>query len=234
MQNKLIFFLKKIPEGKIFTYDDIGISNRNAAAIYLSRLFKANKIKKISKGKFYKSIKSRFGKLPPDSNEIINTFIKKYNGYITGAFLYNIVGLSTQFPSIIEIATNRSYSKIQINNLKIKFVPSKIKITEKNKRYLQLLDIIKNLKKAPDVYIDKAIQFIIKEISKMNSIEINELVKLSMNYNPMVRAILGAIFEYLKMNLFIQALKSSLNKTTSYKIGISDEILPTKKNWKII
>ena len=58
------------------------------------------------------------------------------------------------------------------------------------------------------------------------------LVELAENYTSYVRALLGAIME--QNNLDTESLKKSLNGTTYYKLPISEQALPNKKNWNIL
>lgn len=62
--------------------------------------------------------------------------------------------------------------------------------------------------------------------------EQQSLYLLAEQYTPYVRALLGAIMEKMKIDTF--DLKSSLNGVTTYKLPISDIILPTKQNWNIL
>jgi|GEM_PF-3740284 len=56
-------FVSQFEDAKIFTYDDIPVTNKTSATIELSRLLKQGIVKKISKGKFYKPKKRVFGEL---------------------------------------------------------------------------------------------------------------------------------------------------------------------------
>lgn len=48
------------------------------------------------------------------------------------------------------------------------------------------------------------------------------------------QALLGAIVESLKKDLYLPLLKKSLNPFTNFKIGLSSKVLPTALNWNII
>ena len=60
------------------------------------------------------------------------------------------------------------------------------------------------------------------------------LNRLSIKYPPSTRALLGVILETIDKEIDLKKLKSSLNPISTYDLNISDNILPTKKNWNIV
>ena len=71
------------------------------------------------------------------------------------------------------------------------------------------------------------------KVFKKNDIE--NLIKYALQYPPRVRALLGAILENIFRNKFdLLTLKSSLNPSTNFKLGIKNTVLPTTQNWNII
>jgi hypothetical protein len=59
------------------------------------------------------------------------------------------------------------------------------------------------------------------------------MVEYALAYPSRVRALLGAILEAMCIKTNIELLRKSLNPLSSYKIGISTNILPTVPNWNI-
>jgi hypothetical protein len=71
------------------------------------------------------------------------------------------------------------------------------------------------------------------KVFKKNDIE--NLIKYALQYPPRVRALLGAILENIFRNKFdLLTLKSSLNPSTNFKLGIKNTVLPTTQNWNMI
>ena len=124
----------------------------------LNRLNKENYIKTAFKGIYYIPKKNVFGELPLANNKIIQY---KYltdkqgniKGYITGANLFNKVGLTTQVPNVIDIVTNecKNNNKYNNKNLNVIIRKPKIEITNDNYKYLQLIDLIEN---KDNIYIE--------------------------------------------------------------------------------
>lgn len=124
----------------------------------LNRLNKDNYIKTAFKGIYYIPKKNVFGELPLANNKIIQY---KYltdkqgniKGYITGANLFNKIGLTSQVPNVIDIVTNecKNNNKYNNKNLNVIIRKPKIEITNENYKYLQLIDLIEN---KDNIYIE--------------------------------------------------------------------------------
>src|SRR5690606_26663300 len=102
--------VKTFPEGNTFTYDQLGIGSAEylAAAKAMERLVKQGKVKRASTGIFYKPKVTAFGTLQPREEELLKPYLFENNkriAYVTGASLYNRLGLTTQIPKTIKVAS---------------------------------------------------------------------------------------------------------------------------------
>ena len=229
--------IKGIPESDPFGYADLDIAPDDffTAAKALERLQKKGTIKKISKGIFYKPKISIFGPLGPDYSALLRRNLYKNNkrvGYITGGELYNKLNLTTQNYFRTKIATSRGRKTINKGWLKATNVKTYVPVTEKNYPLLGLLDALKDIRRIADTPTATVLKILIPKIEKLESEAIEGLMKYSLQYPPRVRALLGAIIEYKFANKYNTTdLKKSLNPTTTYKLGVKPEDLPTMKNW---
>lgn len=229
-------FIKELADGKLFTYADIPTNNKSSVAIELSRLFKKGYIKKISKGKYYKPKKRRFGEIGPSSDEKIKSFLinTKGNNYETGYNSFLNLGLTSQVANMTVIATNKSKQKIKLDNLNIKFVQKKLNVKKEDIFLLQILDALKDVKKIPGTTADDAVAILKEIIQELSDEKQESITKYSKEYMPRVKALLGAILKDAgKWNLSYQ-IKQELNPITKYSIGISIKTLPNKKDWNIL
>ena len=230
--------IDSIVKGNTFTYKDLQINKREYAATSktIERLIKKGKIKRISTGIFYKPKQSAFGELKPDEEKIITPYLLK-NGkriaYITGILLYNKMGLTTQIPKEISIASREKRIYIAKGNIKANAVKSYVEVTDENYKYLEFLDALKDWKKIPDLDKKSAIVILTNILKKINKKQTNELLNIALSYPPRVRAFLGALLEYSKKKINLNCLEESLNPLTEYKLGISKDILPTIEKWNI-
>jgi hypothetical protein len=227
-----------LPEDKTFGYADLGIAKEDyqTSAKALERLQKQGLIKKMSKGIFYKPIKTVFGDLQPDDSEQLKPYLFK-NGkriaYITGESIYNQMNLTTQMAFRIKIAGNRRIN-IDKGAIKAKSVKSYVKVTEDNYQLLGFLDAIKDIKRIPDCTVANAVKILSKKLEAFDDKKVEELIKYALLYPPRVRALLGAILEDMDTKAKIVKLKESLNPITTFKLGLKETELPTIKNWYIV
>ncbi len=232
--------IKSIPESEPFGYADLGIEATDffTAAKALERLQKKGTIKKVSKGVFYKPKISIFGEMPPNYDSILQNYLYKAGkrvGYVTGYVLYNQLSLTTQMAFTTKIATNRNLKKINIGWLKTNSVKAYAEVTEENYPLLGILDALKDIKSIPDSSASNAIKILMPKIKVFKKNDIENLIKYALQYPPRVRALLGAILENIFRNEFdLLTLKSSLNPSTNFKLGIKNTVLPTTQNWNII
>jgi len=230
--------INSFPEGYVFAYDDLNIEveSESVLKVALYRLVKSGKIKRLSKGKFYKPKQGIVGSLKPDEYEIVKDLLKDGNkliGYITGYSVFNSFKLTTQVPNIIQVGVNFDKKEIKRNIYTIKFVRQRNKITKNNISLLQLLDCVRFIKIIPDTTIEdsiKRIKFLIQELSDS---EKAYLTDLAVNYTPSVRSLTGAMLEQLGYTDLANKLSKTLKVTTWYKFNIGIDLLPNKQKWRI-
>lgn len=157
----------------------------NVKAI-LNRLNKENIIKTAYKGIYYIPKTNLFGEMLLGNNEIVKykyLMDKKGNikGYITGALLFNQAHLTTQVPNVIDIATNecKNYNKYFNKDLNVIIRQPKIKVNNKNYKYLQLFDLIEN-KDNIGVEVENADE-LIYEFIKENDLDFEKIIKYAVD-----------------------------------------------------
>ena len=229
-------YIDNIEAVKLFTYDDIPSDNKATVAIELSRLYKKGIIKKVSKGKFYKPKKRLFGEVEPSSADKISSYLNSTSGvnYETGLNSFRQLGLTTQIASTTTIATNKPYRKVEIDNIKLKFVQKRVDVAEEDILLVQILDALKDIKKIPATTPENAFIYLKTIIQKESYQNQLKLADYAMKYTPRTRALVGAILKEIGLREKAYLLKETLNQLTKYKIGISSDALPSKKYWNIV
>lgn len=231
--------VKTIPEDTSFGYAQLRIKPDEffSAAKALERLQKKGVIKRISRGRFYRPRKTVFGEKRPDESQLLKPYLfnkGKRNAYITGLTLYNQLGLTTQVPSTIQIASRERRNLSGVGSLEIKRVKSYVNVTEQNYQMLGFLDAMKDLKQIPDVNIKAALTMFKNRLNSLNLEERRNLLTYALSYPPRVRALLGAILEEQAYSLDATKLKESLNPLTKYAMGIDNTLLRRASNWYIL
>lgn len=228
----------KFELGYVFTISDFAVAVENSKAVSktLNNFVETGYLRKLSKGRFYKPKMSKFGELPPDTYQVVKDLIQKDGkiiGYVTGYSTFNDFALTTQVSAILEIGMRKEKRAIVRGIYRIRFIQQDNVITKENIPLLRLLDCLRFFKNIPDTTPDKACQRLIYLIKGLNEQEINRIKKLALKYTPQVIAFLGAILETINPQEDTVALFKKLNPITTYKLGISEEILPTRKKWNI-
>lgn len=142
--------------------------------VTLKRLADRGLIERFQKGVYYRAKQTVFGKARP-SEELLEAQLltrrgNEIIGYETGLSLMNNIGLTTLVPKKREIATN-AYRK-NINDRYIIARKPVITVNAGNFRYLQLLDVIRDLPEAPvDAENPKALLHTFVEKNRLDTVE---------------------------------------------------------------
>jgi hypothetical protein len=230
--------INKLPAGTTFKYRELDISNNEygAATKTIERLIAEKTIKRISTGVFYKPQKTVFGELKPGEEDLLRPYLFIGNNriaYITGTALYNRMGLTSQVPKDIKVASKVKEIRTRIGNINVRRVKSYIDVTSMNYHLLEILDALKDFKQIPDLDRKAAIKILITAIISLKKKELLRLLQYVKEYPPRARAFLGALLEKINLDLDLAYLKQSLNPLTEYKLGILPDILSTAEKWNL-
>lgn len=231
--------IRQMPESTIFTFADLSDArvSPQALAVVISRLVKQGVLQRLSKGRYGKPRKSRFGTLLPPDGQVLESILRskagQLTGYVSGISAYNRMGLTTQVPSEITLVSSSSSRQSKIGKLRIRFVRSNSVITEETKELLPLLDALRDVKKIPDSSTDEVVVKLRAKIGALGTAEKIALSEAAILYAPRVRALLGAIFESSGEPTLANAQKSTLNALSTFTIGVSKSALQNIENWNI-
>ena len=199
-------------------------------------MFYSGKIAKLSKGRYYKQEITVFGNLQPKQYQIVKDLLEKDGktvGYITGFSIYNSLGLSTQVSNAIQIGKKTVRPSFKRERYTISFVLQKNTINDENIPLLQILDAIRYIKKIPDTTPSSACERLLGIIKGLNDKNKSNLVRLSLKYPPVTRALLGALLENLGFENLTEPIKKSLNPITTYNLSGVSQTLQFTEKWNI-
>ncbi len=238
VSQKVFRTIEKIPENITFGYEQLPIDRNEivTAAKAIERLQKRGIIKRLSKGKFYKPKMTIFGERTPGEQELLKSYLYK-NGerfaYITGTSLYNQMGLTTQIPSVIHIASRSRRNLSSAGSLKLRSVKSYVEVTEDNYQTLGFLDALKDINQIPDLDMTSVLSIFQKRIKALSPVKQQQMIGIALFYPARVKALLGALLEEINLLPEPNMLQESLNPFTKFALGIDNTILATASNWKI-
>lgn len=238
--DKIVAKINRIDTGDVFGYDTLGLTSDEiiAGSKALSRLVGKGVIKRARKGYYYKPKVSLFGEQKPREDVLLSLYLfdkNKQVAYITGTRLYNRLGLTTQVPSSIRVASLDKQVKGIVGNVVIRPAKSYVRVTSDTIKYLELLDVIKDLNTIPDLQKSDGLVYLKKTIYNFETIELKKLITYGVAYPPKVRALLGALLEAMNFDAAgLSVLKKSINPSSSYEYGITPKMLSTANSWNIV
>ena len=149
--------------------------------VILNRFKNEGIIKAEYKGVYYKPVFTIFGEMGLDTNKLRKLkYLEDRNGnikgYIIGAKLFNILGLTTLVPNVTDIVSNEcKYHKQYDEKLRTYITKPKIKITNENYKYLQFIDILEN---KDNIYIEaENANEILYEIIEQYKLDFEKIIK---------------------------------------------------------
>ncbi len=125
---------------------------KKAVNVTMARLEKDGYVIRLAKGVYCKKVKTAFGFYMPNNDDLFCKQLlqdkDKIIGYETGLSALNRFGLVSQMPKKICIASNL-YQKRVPEGIQVEVRKPPIAVNSDNYRYLQILDMIRNLDRAP-------------------------------------------------------------------------------------
>ena len=125
-----------------------------ATAVAIKRIMDKGELPDLrcyQKGVYYRTVVTPFGEVGISREKLIaNKYLLPDNGYETGLLLLHHMGLTTQMPTEHLLATNAAKNCVRYDNkLGVSICPPKVPVNAENKVYLQTLDALDLLDKAP-------------------------------------------------------------------------------------
>jgi hypothetical protein len=231
--------IDRFPKGHTFTYVDFAkeVNKKEAVIKALNRMSDSGKITKLSKGKYYKSETTPFGKLQPNQFQIVKDLLEvdgKISGYLTGYSIYNQLGLTSQISNTIQIGKKEIRPKFKRERYVISFIKQRNTIAKENIPLLQLLDTIRYIKKIPDSNSKFICNRLLIILDKLTDSDKSVIVRLALKYPPATKALLGALLDELEDSSLTESLYKSLNPITKYKLIDFGNLLVKSKKWNIL
>lgn len=230
--------IDKMPDGTTFKYKELSLASDEytAATKAIERLIKKGLISRASTGIFYKPKMSAFGSLKPKEEELLKPYLFEGNNriaYITGTALYNKMGLTTQVPKNIRVASRSKRIVTKVGSIQVKPVKSYEDVTNDNYYLMELLDVLKDFKTIPDSEKNQVVKYMLQKFKGLSGKEKDKLVEIALKYPPRVRAFAGALLNEIKILQLALKLKKSINPLTIYELGIPKNILRKTVYWNI-
>ncbi len=218
--------IERIEPGHIFTFRDLSYELDKTAnvAVLLSELSRAGDLMRAAKGAYYRPKKSALGlgNLPIYQTEQFRYLAEKLNGYLTGPYVYNKMGLTEQVSMTITMATPSPARRFLFHNLEIECVKSYCPgcQDESSVPYLQVLDAIKDMKRVPGTTAQDIYDRVkVKYFAWFSSRDLKYIVSLSKNYPPRVRKVVSDILGDIGQPLLSSEIALTILPTTRFNLN---------------
>ncbi len=234
MSERVARKIERGESGRLWTYSDFSPLPETAVAAALSRLVKRGLLLRVRKGVYYKPKKSRFGPTTPDAASVAAAVLKRrgIRAVSTGLPAYNALGLTTQVSPVLTFAVGRRIGSLRTG------VPGRIRlrsvvaVRSLKPAERAVLDALRDLKSIPDAPPKESIRRI-AELFRNHRLSFERVAIASLREPPRVRALVGTMGTILGENhALLQRLRSTLNKTTTFKLGLSPHF-PEARAWGI-
>ncbi|MBM4018449.1 MAG: hypothetical protein FJ288_09020 [Planctomycetes bacterium] len=216
---------------RLWRLADFGNLPFTAVAQALSRLARSGKIERLSKGIYYRSRQTAFGKSRPNPAAIRQLASRHRSLFPAGVAAANLLGLTAQNPKRGELATSGL-------SLPRKLVGQDTRIHARRPEAWSsltqtdaaLLDFLRRGGRTSELSADETIRRACELLSEKGRYE--RLLRVAATEPPRVRAMLGALGERLgKDRKKIRRLRDSLNPLSRYDFGLLAG-LPNARAWQ--
>ena len=228
--------LDQLPPGEPVGYADFvrEPAEFGAVAAALSRLSKSGELTRLAKGRYYRPARGRFGPLVPTQAAVVaavGAAPGQPPAYPTGLAVYNALGLTTQVPATLTLATTRPRRRLPA---RLRAVVRPAPEAPSDVPLLQWLDVLRDVRRIPDTTSARVVARVGSYLRQLPAAARRRLTVLAARQAPpRVRALLGALLETLPDAAGAARLRATLNPLTRYRLGLSAAALPNCAAWNI-
>lgn len=216
---------------RLWRLEDFGDMPLTAVAQALSRMTRAREIERLSKGIYYRSRATSFGKSRPNPAAILKLAGRRNSVYPSGLAAANLLGFTTQNPKHSEMATSGF-------SLPRKLVGADAVVHTRRPQAwatlpqidTALLDFLRRAGRTSELSSEDTVHRTLTLLSEKGRFE--RLISIADTEPPRVRAMLGAIGEQLGEDAkSLQRLRESLNPLSRFDFGMLSG-LRYARNWQ--
>ncbi len=216
---------------RLWRLDDFRDMPFPAVAQALSRLAKAGEVERLSKGIYYRSRPTAFGKSRPNPTAIQKLAAASKPMFASGTAAANLLGFSTQTAAHDELATSalslprKLVGRDTVIHTRRPEAWAKLSATD-----AALLDFLRRGGRSTELSPDETIRKTIALLSEEGRYD--RLLMLAGTEPPRVRALLGALGERMGHHSeALASLRETLNPLSRFDFGVFSG-LPNARSWQ--
>ena len=216
---------------RLWRFEDFPDLPFSAVARALSRLVKAGLIDRLSKGTYYRTRQTAFGKSRPNPSAMQRLASRRKTVFPSGIAAANLLGFTTQTAKHGEVATSsmslprKLIGQDTVIHTRRPEAWSKLSETD-----AALLDFLRRAGMTSELSPEETIHRTLTLLSEKN--RLRQILRVAGSEPPRVRAMLGALGEKLgRPARELQHLRKSLNPLSRFDFGMFTR-LPNAKAWQ--
>jgi len=216
---------------RLWRFEDFRDLPFSAVARALSRLVKAGLLERLSKGTYYRTRQTAFGRSRPNPSAVQRLASRRKTVFPSGVAAASLLGFTTQTASRSEVATSalslprKLVGQDTVIHTRRPEIWSRLSETD-----AALLDLLRRGGRTSELSPEETIRRTLKLLSEKN--RLRRIFEVADTEPPRVRAMLGALGEKMKRPAGeLRRLRRSLNPLSRFDFGVFDA-LPTAKAWQ--
>jgi hypothetical protein len=215
---------------RLWRLEDFAELPFSAVAQALSRLTRQGRLERLSKGVYYSTRQTAFGKSRPNPTEIQRLASRRKTVFPSGLSAANLLGFTTQTARQAEVSTSAMSLPRKLIGETIVHTRRPEAWTSLSDKDAALMDFLRRGGKTSELSPEQTIRRTISLLNEDGRFE--RLVKIAPSEPPRVRAILGAIGQQLGKNKSIlKRLRQHLNPFSRFDFGLL-ATLQYARNWQ--
>jgi hypothetical protein len=216
---------------RLWRFEDFRDLSFSAVAQALSRLTREGTIERLSKGVYYRSRETAFGKSRPNPATIRQLAARHNAVFPSGVAAANLLGFTTQNPKRSEIATvSLSLPRKLVGNDTLIHTRRPASWAELQETDAALLEFLRQAGRFSELGQEETLRRLRDLLSEQG--RLNRLLKVADTEPPRVRAMLGALGEWLGISRrIVQRLRASLNPLSRFDFGLLAAV-PNASSWQ--
>ncbi len=218
----MVFVRRQIEDGgeRLWQLDDFRDLPFEAVAQALSRLTRQGRLERLSKGIYYSSRQTAFGRSQPNPVAMQKLASRRKGVFPSGIAAANLLGFTTQTASRSEVSTNAlSLPRKLVGGDTVIHTRRPEAWTALSESDAALLDFLRHSGRTSELSAEETIRRTIKLLSEKGRFE--RLLAVAASEPPRVRAMIGAIGEQLGKNrTALRRLRDSLNPFSRFDFGL--------------
>lgn len=216
---------------RLWRFDDFRDLPFSAVAKALSRLTRVGTIERLSKGTYYRTRQSTFGKSRPNPTTIRQLAARHKTVFPSGLAAANLLGFTTQTSRQSEVATSAlSLPRKLVGDDTVVHTRRPEAWAGLPEKDAALLDFLRHGAKFSELGQEETIKRIFSLLLEQGRLD--RLLRIAETEPPRVRAMLGALAERLGKNgRALHRLRASLNPLSRFDFGMLTA-LPNAIGWQ--